>query len=67
MNFPRLATPAIFATAMIWPVMAQAAPADEIKELLEAGKPSEAYTTAKKTPDEIGKPAFGVPASARLT
>jgi len=58
MNFHRLAYPAIFATSMLWPALAQAAPADEVKDLLEAGKPSEAYTAAKKTPDEIGKPAF---------
>ena len=35
-----------------------AAPADELRKLLEQGKPDEAYRIAKTTPDELGNPAF---------
>ena len=35
-----------------------AAPADELKALLETGKHAEAYQLALRTPGEIGKPAF---------
>ena len=35
-----------------------AAPADDLKVLLETGKHAEAYQLALRTPGEIGKPAF---------
>ena len=35
-----------------------AAPADELRKLLEQGKPDEAYRIAKTTPDQLGNPAF---------
>ena len=37
---------------------AAAAPADELRKLLEPDKPDEAYRVAKTTPDELGNPAF---------
>jgi hypothetical protein len=35
-----------------------AAPADDVKALMEQGKPAEAYSEAKKHPDQLGIPAF---------
>ena len=40
------------------PAWVIAAPADEVKALLEAGKASEAYLLAKKYPDALGDPGF---------
>ena len=37
---------------------AVAAPADELRKLLEPGNPDEAYRVAKTTPDELYNPAF---------
>ena len=38
--------------------MAAAAPADDIKSLLDQGKPEEAYTLGKSTEQQLGIPAF---------
>ncbi|MDP2242321.1 MAG: hypothetical protein Q8K18_19455 [Burkholderiales bacterium] len=35
-----------------------AAPADDIKNLLDQGRPADAYTLGREHPDELGKPAF---------
>src|SRR5262245_25601763 len=35
-----------------------AAPADDVKALMEQGKSAEAYAQAKKHPDQLGNPAF---------
>ena len=37
---------------------AAAAPADDIKSLLEQGKPAEAYALGRNTPEALGDPAF---------
>lgn len=37
---------------------AQAAPADDVKSLLDQGKPAEAYALGKQFPDQLGSPAF---------
>lgn len=40
------------------PLSALAAPPEEIKALLEAGKPAQAYALGKSAPDSLGDPAF---------
>lgn len=37
---------------------AHAAPADEVKALLEGGKPAEAYRVGKERPEQLGNPSF---------
>ncbi|MBI2314046.1 MAG: outer membrane beta-barrel protein [Betaproteobacteria bacterium] len=41
-----------------FPLAVHAAPADEVKALLDQGKAAEAYAAGKKFPDELGNPAF---------
>jgi hypothetical protein len=38
--------------------LALAAPADEVRQLLEQGRAKEAYELARRHPDELGKPEF---------
>ena len=40
------------------PLFAYAAPADDLKGLLDQGKAAEAYALGKKNPDQLGNPAF---------
>ena len=40
------------------PAPSEAAPADEIKSLVEAGRIAEAYALGEKNPDQLGDPAF---------
>ncbi len=47
---------AVLAAAL--PLAVIAAPPDEIKSLMEAGKPAEAYALGKQSPDSLGDPAF---------
>ncbi len=44
--------------AAAFPLCALAAPADELKALLDQGKAAEAYALGKKYPDQLGSPAF---------
>lgn len=44
--------------AAAFPLAVQAAPADEIKALLDQGKAAEAYALGKKQPEQLGSPAF---------
>ena len=46
------------ACALAVPFAALAAPADEVKALIDQGKAAEAYATAKKYPEQLGNPAF---------
>ena len=54
----RSLTGALGALALLLATAAAAAPADELRKLLESGKSEEAYRVAKSTPDELGNPAF---------
>jgi len=47
--------------ALAMPLAAQAAPADEVKALLDQGKAADAYALGKKFPDQLGNPAFSTP------
>lgn len=49
---------AIAATAFFAVRVTHAAPADELKTLLEQGSPAAAYALAKKNPQELGIPVF---------
>ena len=40
------------------PLVLLAAPPDEVKALMEAGKPAEAYALGKQSPESLGDPAF---------
>ncbi len=40
------------------PLALFAAPPDDVKALMEAGKPAEAYAVGKQNPDSLGDPAF---------
>ncbi len=40
------------------PLALQAAPADDVKALLDQGKAAEAYALGKKYPDQLGSPSF---------
>jgi len=40
------------------PLAVLAAPPDEVKALMEAGKPAEAYALGKQNPDSLGDPSF---------
>ncbi|MBV8030987.1 MAG: DUF560 domain-containing protein [Betaproteobacteria bacterium] len=40
------------------PLFAAAAPADDVKSLLDQGKSAEAYALGKRYPEELGNPAF---------
>src|SRR5438045_1028911 len=49
---------AAFLAALALPFAAMAAPADDVKVLLDQGKAAEAYALGKKYPQELGNPAF---------
>jgi hypothetical protein len=49
---------AAVAIALGAPLALQAAPADDVKSLMEGGKPAEAYALGKQNPDALGDPAF---------
>lgn len=57
MQARRAAATAILAFAASATV-AYAAPADEVKALIDQGKAAEAYAAGKKYPDQLGNPAF---------
>lgn len=44
--------------ALALPCQSMAAPADELKALMDAGRSADAYALALKYPDELGKPEF---------
>jgi hypothetical protein len=48
----------LFLLLTLLPFAVQAAPADDMKALLESGKAAEAYAVGKQSPDELGNPAF---------
>ena len=48
----------LFACTMLLTSTIYAAPADEVRNLLEQGKPTEAYRVAKLSPGEFGNPQF---------
>jgi len=49
---------AAMAVGAILPFAAAAAPADDVKALVDQGRPAEAYALGKKNPDQLGNPAF---------
>lgn len=49
---------ALAAIAAAIPLAAQAAPADDVKALLDQGRAAEAYALAKKHTDQLGSPVF---------
>lgn len=49
---------ASLAAGLLAPLFAHAAPADDVKALLERQKPLEAYNLARGNPGEMGKPLF---------
>ena len=51
-------TAAIAVLAFAVSTAAQAAPADDVKALIDQGKAAEAYALGKKYPDQLGNPAF---------
>ena len=57
-HFPDFFAGAPGALALPQAIGAAAAPADELRKLLEPGKPDEACRVAKTTPDELGNLAF---------
>src|SRR6185436_16137744 len=48
----------VLLAAAAFPICAYAAPADDIKALVDQGKAAEAYAFGKKNPDQLGNPAF---------
>src|ERR1043165_9183158 len=44
--------------AFAWPLAVFAAPADDVKALIDQGKAAEAYALGKQHPDQLGNPAF---------
>jgi len=49
---------AVCLLAGVMPAAAQAAPADDLKALLDQGKAAEAYALGRQHPDQLGSPAF---------
>ncbi len=54
----RFAAAALAAAVMAAVQSAQAAPADEVRSLLDQGRAREAYDLARRHPEELGKPDF---------
>jgi len=54
----RLTSGILFGVGMLLSSALCAAPADEVRKLLEQGKPDEAYRAAKLMPGELGNPPF---------
>jgi opacity protein-like surface antigen len=54
----RFAAAALAAAVMTGTQCAQAAPADEVRSLLDHGRAREAYDLARRHPEELGKPEF---------
>ena len=56
---PALPLKTIWVACLCWSsAMALAAPADDVKALLEQGKDREAYAAGKAAPDALGTPLF---------
>ena len=61
MNYQSLTRKARFAAVALFasvPCAVVAAPPDEVRALMEAGKPAEAYALGKRSPDALGDPTF---------
>jgi hypothetical protein len=58
MRIPYLAGACLLTLVCVLPVCSEAAPADEVKKLMEAGRPADAYAFGKQHPEALGDPAF---------